>query len=297
MGLNNYKGALLGLAIGDALGATTENMWIQDIKRQYGKLTEIIGGGWLHLEPGEITDDTGMTIAVAKGILRDPKSPDPIPNIGIEFIKWRNSIPKDIGNTTRMALTIYDRCRKWSKAAELAHRYAKGNSAGNGSLMRCLPVALAYPKTAHTMEYVTYAQSKMTHWDSEASEACMIYNRAACRIIAGETLTDALRAEIKDARPEYKYMTRRNPQNRPSGYVVDTFAWVIRVLLTSETYEEVVVRLANMGSDSDSTAAIAGGLAGLYYGLEAIPERFSSKILLREEILQLAEQLYDKAEK
>lgn len=288
MNVNNYIGALLGLAVGDALGATTENMWVQAITEEYGTLTEIIGGGWLHLKAGETTDDTGMTIAVAKGILKAGQR-DPIKYIGQEFIKWRNTDPVDIGSITGLSLHYYDMTKNWNQASKLAHK-ALGRSAGNGSLMRCLPVALAYHKDPVFMDRISEVQSTLTHFDPLASEACRIYNRTAKRIIDGETLTDALRAEIKDTR--YMHMTKRLPKDRPSGYIVDTFEWVIRVLLTSETYEEVVIRLANLGSDSDTTSAIAGGLAGLYYGAEAIPERLSSKILLKDELTDLAVKLY-----
>jgi ADP-ribosyl-[dinitrogen reductase] hydrolase len=162
-------------------------------------------------------------------------------------------------------------------------------SAGNGSLMRCLPVALVYGSSF--MEVVTEMQSAMTHFDPRASEACILYNRIARRIISGQELRESIREEIHNT--HYQSVAYRDPVNRPSGFVVDTFEWVLRVLLTTDSYEEVVVALTNEGSDSDTTSAIAGGLAGLYYGLDAIPERLSSKIIRRNEILDIAEKLYN----
>ncbi|RAK20382.1 ADP-ribosylglycohydrolase [Anoxybacillus vitaminiphilus] len=89
--LDRIKGGLFGVAIGDALGATTEFMSAEEIRGTYGKVTDIIGGGWLDLLPGEVTDDTAMTIAVAKGIIRNKENP--IAAIGEEFLKWYKTNP------------------------------------------------------------------------------------------------------------------------------------------------------------------------------------------------------------
>jgi ADP-ribosyl-[dinitrogen reductase] hydrolase len=290
--VKNYQGAMLGLAVGDALGATTENMWTYDIRKQYGIHQDIVGGGWLRLKPGQVTDDTDMTMAVAYGVLKD-SGRSVINYIGEEFVKWFNSKPVDVGNITRIAIQEYiDQRRKksWAKAGKFAHDVTGGKSAGNGSLMRCLPVALAYQFDREIMEIVTEKQGEMTHYDPLATEACKIYNRIALRVIQGEELKKSIREEIRDTR--YAPMTKQNPMGRPSGYVVDTFEWVLRVLLTSYSYEQVIIKLANAGSDSDTTAAIAGGLAGLYYGVDEIPARLADKIIRKDEILLTAERLY-----
>jgi ADP-ribosyl-[dinitrogen reductase] hydrolase len=137
--VDKIKGGLFGLAIGDALGATTEFMTKEEIKVQYGRVTEIVGGGYWGLEIAETTDDTDMMIAVAWGIISNSKQP--IEEIGKQFLNWQNSNPKDIGETTRTVFQNYN--GDWFKAAEVAHHNLNGKSAGNGTLMRCLPVALA----------------------------------------------------------------------------------------------------------------------------------------------------------
>jgi ADP-ribosyl-[dinitrogen reductase] hydrolase len=109
-----------------------------------------------------------MTIAVAKGILKDPS--DPIQNIGNEFLRWNDTDSKDIGNIIHTVFQEY--MGDWFTAVERAHKIL-GKSAGNGSLMRCLPVALAYPNK-EKMEEVTQLQSRMTHYDNLATEACMV---------------------------------------------------------------------------------------------------------------------------
>ncbi len=288
---DKIKGALYGLAIGDALGGTTEFMNKAEIEKRYGRVTEIIGGGFWQLEPGETTDDTAMTIAVARGILANPENP--IEQIGEEFLSWAKTGPKDIGNIIGNVFREYR--GNWFEAAERVHEQSGGKSAGNGSLMRCLPVALAYADE-HQMQQVTVLQSKMTHFDPLADEACLIYNRNARRMLNGEALRDALRKEVQGTR--YAPALDREPSVPPDGFVVHTFLWVVHILNTSADFESAVQYAANLGGDSDTIGAIAGGLAGLECGFAALPTRYVEKILVRAELDRLAEglaQLYSGA--
>lgn len=99
---DRIRGALYGVAIGDAMGGPLEFLDANEIKMRYGQVREMIGGGWLNLKPGEVTDDTQMTLCVAEGILENPS--DPVQTIGRRFIEWYDSKPKDIGNTCALAI-------------------------------------------------------------------------------------------------------------------------------------------------------------------------------------------------
>ncbi len=257
--LDQIKGALYGFAIGDALGATTEFMMPDEIQRKHGRITEFLGGGWLSLEPGETTDDTAMTLCVAEGILDSPR--DPIDSIGRLFLHWQATHPPDIGVTVRHALAAYQ--GDWARAAKKTHLELGGKSAGNGTLMRCLPVALAYPDL-QKMEDITVRQSKMTHFDDLASEACLIYNRIAHRVLNGENLRVAMVLETEET--PYRNTFLQRPTARPDGFVVNTLTWVFYLLWTYPTFAEVVQQAANEGYDSDTVGAIAGGLKGLATG-------------------------------
>ncbi|WP_127530586.1 ADP-ribosylglycohydrolase family protein [Paenibacillus kobensis] len=282
--LNRIKGALYGVAVGDALGGTTEFMSAGAVKKTYGYLTEIIGGGVWELEPGEVTDDTMMTLCVAEGILEAPD--DPMPAIGEKFLSWYRSDPKDIGNIIRKVLSTYK--GNWMRAAFLAD-CDMGQSAGNGALMRCLPVALAYPELSD-VERVSRLQSKMTHYDERCAETSILYNRIAHRIIEDDAdLKQTIAQEISGT--EYADLLNGLPDCDPTGFVVDTFRWVIHLLLTSASYEEVVQRAANEGGDSDTIAAISGGLAGLYYGFDAIAERYRKQIIISDRLNYVSERL------
>jgi ADP-ribosyl-[dinitrogen reductase] hydrolase len=283
--LDRIKGGLFGLAIGDALGGTTEFMSPREIEEAYGYLTEIRGGGVWDLDPGEVTDDTMMTLCVAEGILQNPSYP--IEAIGEQFLQWYRTNPKDIGNIIRQAFVQYR--GDWFKAAFLVDQ-DMGQSGGNGSLMRCLPVALAYPKL-DDIERVSRLQSKMTHYDEDCSDACVLYNRIAFRLLHGEQLEAAIRAEV--AGTLYENSLYEEPDCPPSGYVVHTFRWVLHHLLQSASFSEVVQRAANRGGDSDTIGAIAGGLAGIYYGYEQLPRQYAEAILVRGQLVEMADRLYE----
>lgn len=293
--LNKIKGGLFGVAIGDSLGATTEFLSEADVKSRYGRIEEMLGGGVWRTEPGETTDDTAMTLAVAYGILDNPE--DPIIQIGEHFLSWKETKPKDIGIIIGTVFNLYSQKsfqvlypNDWAAIAELAHYqnlYEK--SAGNGSLMRCLPVSLAYSDIDKVLE-VSSRQSKMTHYDDLASVACEIYNKIAFRLLNGEELKEAISQEIKGTDYESDYS--REPDVSPDGFVVNSFKWVLYHLLSQDTYENVVLQAVNKGGDSDTIAAIAGGLKGIEVGYGSLPQKYKDKLLFKKELDDASIQLY-----
>lgn len=283
--LDKIKGGLFGVAIGDALGGTTEFMTPKEIERKYGRVTEIVGGGCWDLEPGETTDDTAMTIAVAKGIISNPDNP--IKEIGKYFLEWEKTKPKDIGITIRSVFQNYN--GDWLSAAKETHFQLGGKSAGNGSLMRCLPVSLAY-KDKVKLEEITITQSEMTHYDGLASEACLIYNNIARRLLKGDDLSESIWDEIKNTKYDSAY--DREPDCEPDGFVVHSMKWILFWLLNSKTFEEVVVGATNMGNDSDTIAAIAGGLKGIEVGYDQLPPKYKEKLLVGDRLLSLSVDIF-----
>ncbi|PLT31982.1 ADP-ribosylglycohydrolase family protein [Bacillus sp. V5-8f] len=279
--LDKIKGGLFGVAIGDALGATTEFMSRDEVKEKYGTLTEIIGGGYWDVLPGETTDDTAMTIAVAKGIIAN--SQNHIEEIGKEFLKWSKTNPKDIGITIRNVLENYE--GDWFQSAQNTHQFLGGKSAGNGSLMRCLPIALAY-SDKKKIKKLSILHSKMTHYDESAAVACVIYNNIARQILKGEDIKTAILSETNNT--IYESSFDKQPDCPPDGYVVHTMKWVLYWLMNSKTFEEVVVGAINMGEDSDTIAAIAGGLKGMEVGFNSLPRRYVNQLIDRELLTQLS---------
>ncbi|MCE5221793.1 MAG: ADP-ribosylglycohydrolase family protein [Clostridium sp.] len=278
-------GGLFGVACGDALGGTLEFLTQEEGKKKYGYLKDIIGGGYWDLDAGEVTDDTMMTIAVAEGILDNPENP--INYIGERFMKWYLSKPKDIGEIIEFALKEYSRSKDWSKTAKFVHDYSNGMSAGNGSLMRCIPVALIYDNINKMIE-ITEKQSKLTHWDEKATRACVFYNKLVNKYINDGSKIPVIRDVIKEY-PEYNVVFKMSKEElNPSGYVVDTMICSLWCFINTTTFEDAVCEAVNLCGDADTIGAITGGLAGVYYGFENIPERWRERIGLRDKLMEIA---------
>ena len=309
---DRIRGGLYGLAAGDALGATLEFMTGDQIRARYGVLREIAGGGWLNLRPGEWTDDTEMALAVAEGVLADPENP--VPHIGEGFLRWRATDPPDIGGTVRAAFQAYDRLGNWHRAAEAVHART-GMTAGNGALMRTLPLAFAYPGPVEL--YVRCMEvARMTHWDPEAGLTCFLYCRAAQHAVRGAGLAgawDRAVEEMLEVAPAGKMsraaaalagklegvMAWPEDRLRPTGYTVDTLACALWCAANAGSFEEAVVRAVNLGGDADTVGAVTGGLAGVMHGYGAIPARWVDKFnrAQRERLDAAAEGLARLAEK
>ena len=282
---NRIRGALYGVAVGDALGGPLEFMSAGAIQKQHGRVTEMIGGGWLDLDPGEVTDDTQMTMAVARGIAADPE--DPIPAIGKNFIAWYESAPKDVGGCCATAIVIAKHtsaktAQDWMSVGARVALIREGGNAGNGALMRTIYPAIYYadPEKRH---YMTKAIGAMTHDNQESIAIC-------------EDYADAVYAAIFSIHPSLSINRRHyTPGADPSGYVVDTWSNVIESILDTETFAGAVCEAVNRGGDADTIGAITGGLAGAYYGYNAIPQRWIAHLdeELREELDHLAELAYE----
>jgi ADP-ribosyl-[dinitrogen reductase] hydrolase len=258
--------AYLGLAIGDALGATVEFMTPREIAAQYGVHDTMRGGGWLNLKPGHVTDDTTMSLALGNSILQAGKV-DALA-AAQAFDGWMRAKPVDIGNTVRRNLLQFRKTGN-PEASYSAH------DAGNGAAMRVLPVALAtFGQTEDAVRTASRAQAHVTH-------NCVLSD-AACECLV-LMVQDALRGADKNyllqrhAHPlaaqhhEFKFRDIRQSSN-PSGYVADTFQAVFQSFFDTDNFRDCLIDVVNRGGDADTTGAIAGMLAGGLYGLEAIPD-------------------------
>ncbi|GAB6454633.1 ADP-ribosylglycohydrolase family protein [Bacillus luti] len=284
---DRIKGALYGIAVGDAMGVTTEFMKPEDIIDKYGKVTEITGGGLYNTwRKGEWSDDTEMTLLVLQGLLDNTE--DPIPHIGQHFAEWLATKPKDVGNTIRYAYTIYNMYNDWFEATKVAHEMLMGETAGNGSLMRTLPIALIYKELPKIVK-LSEKQSKMTHFSDEAAEACVIYNKIAFRLINGGDLKESILSTIKGTK--YSGVISSQARFNPDGYVVNTLSWALILLLNTNSFEEAIIQAVNMGYDSDTLASVTGGLAGIYYGFDAIPIRWTEDLLKGDTLEEYLEKI------
>lgn len=290
--LDKIRGGIYGVAIGDALGATLEFMERDKIKAIYGVLRDLIGGGWMDLRAGEWTDDTEMTLAVAEGIFENKE--EPMEPIGKRFLEWEAGDPRDIGYTVSSSIEAYKILKDWHKGA-LAVDELGVQTAGNGSLMRTLPIAFAY-KTPEEIYKKAIAISQMTHWDLQAGLCCAHYCILARELLCKEPLealevawatVDSLtqgedRKSLKplmdiDLHQPLKIVELAEAELLPSGYVIPSFQCALWAFLTQANFRDTLVAAVNLGGDADTVGAIAGGLAGTYWGFDAIPEEWLAK--------------------
>jgi len=263
------RGAMLGLALGDALGATVEFMTPREIHSQHGCHTQIRGGGWLRLPPGQVTDDTTMAFAVADALLDTP-SPA-ADDFARHFDRWMRNKPVDIGNTVRRGITRY---RRTGEAC-----VPPSDDAGNGATMRCAPVAIALlGATADAVRDAAITQARVTHHNplTDAATLCVVRMIQAGILGYGIRGVIALAHELAKAHPSFHF--RGKAQTNPSGYIVDTMRAVLQAIDITDSFEAALVDIVNRGGDADTTGAIAGAVLGAMYGELNLPPHWVSAL-------------------
>ena len=257
---NKIKGSLYGFAIGDAMGATTEFMTKESIKKQYGKVTDIIGGGWLHLKSGEVTDDTQMMLCVCDAIeyacdnsCVEDEEITMLDRCCKNFIDWYKTNPPDVGGCCRR---VIEKCRYTTD-----HKYwfdiaDNSNSLGNGSLMRTMPIILSGQS-----EDLARLQGRLTHNNTACDFAISMYYQNMEELLYNDTFRTVARCAYE-----------------PEGHVVNTLNNALYWTQHSDSFDDAIVSAVNDGGDADTIAAITGSLAGALYGYDAIPQRWINQL-------------------
>jgi ADP-ribosyl-[dinitrogen reductase] hydrolase len=266
--LDHAVAAYLGLAIGDALGATVEFMTPREIAAQYKVHDTIRGGGWLRLKPGQVTDDTTMALALGRAIIDEGA----ISALGAAraFDAWMRAKPVDIGNTVRRGILRYRQTGETETPES-------EQDAGNGAAMRVLPVALATldaPEDA--VRRACRVQAHVTHHcalSDAATEALALMVRDALHGADKNRLLHEHAHPLAKRHPEFTFRAVRQ-QSNPSGYLPDTLRAVFQAFFDTDTFADCLVDVVNRGGDADTTGAIAGMLAGAVYGPGGIPARW-----------------------
>ena len=266
------RGCAVGAAVGDALGMPLEfgppsapDRLVHDMRAR-------------RLPAGTFTDDTEMALAVADSLVaRRPLDPA---DLGQRFVAWLQAGPDDVGIHTRSVLSRIAAGRPWEQAAA-AVQAQKPDSAGNGSVMRCWPVALAHWDDRQQLLSDSRLQSSVTHPHIECEAGSAFVNAAIFHLVRGLTARRAITRALVDAEVPgaLQAVIEAAPgQSRAelanSGWVRHTLESAVWGLLTTGSFEEAVVQVVNLGRDADSAGAVVGALAGAAYGLEAIPQRW-----------------------
>jgi ADP-ribosyl-[dinitrogen reductase] hydrolase len=297
-----FRGALLGLAAGDAVGTTVEFQ----PPGTFARVTDMVGGGPFNLPAGAWTDDTSMALCLAESLV-ECAGFDPVDQLE-RYVRWYregrwSSTGRcfDIGNATRAALVRFEQTH------EPYPGDADPHAAGNGPLMKLAPVVLAY--AADPAAAVRYAglSARTTHGAPEAIDACRLWAALLVGALAGAGLPELIGGDIYEPVPGLwdrdplhpkvtavaggSFRDKQPPAIRGTGYVVDALEAALWAVHTTDSSEDAVLAAVNLGDDADTTAAIAGQLAGAVYGVDGIPERWWKRIVMRAEILAFADSL------
>jgi len=300
MNLDRARGVLLGLACGDALGRPVEFSSASEISAAHGQLDEMVGDGTWNQPAGTITDDTEQALCIARSLV-DHQAFDPA-DVAERFVAWYDSGPFDIGRMTMRSLSRLKHGDEWDEAGEHVWEQSReGQNAGNGSVMRCPPLAIPYATDWDRLVEVSRQSSQITHADPRCTDGCAILNLTVAGLLenADTPLQDALDYVGADAPDEL--VTALRPLVRgdspgtleTSGYVVHSLQTALHDGLFADSAEEAIVTPVNRGGDTDTIGAIAGAVAGARFGASQLPDRWLGAIDEVDELETLAERLVE----
>lgn len=274
---DRYAGVLLGSACGDALGGPVEFLAREDIAVRHPEgVKEFIGGGWLNLAPGEVTDDTQQTLILCDALTQSGLDLD---RFAAGLSAWFASKPKDVGNTTRIALEALAAGTAPLQAGAVAVA-ARGadRSASNGAVMRCAPVALRFRRDPAALVRASLDSAIVTHAESRASWATVAVNQAIVHLLDGGPVGMVVSAAIAGVEIPAVCEAiegaaiRDRLAIRASGFVLETLQASFWSLLHTDSARGAIETAVSFGEDADSTGAVTGALAGAAYGAKALPE-------------------------
>lgn len=289
-----FRGCLLGLAVGDAVGTAAEF-------RQRGTfepLTDMVGGGPFNLLPGQWTDDTSMALCLATSLVEQDGF-DPADQMS-RYCRWADhgylsstGTRFDIGTTTVASLRRYQRD---------GNPYAGLPSptlAGNGCIMRLAPIPMWFCPHLEMVERFAADSSRTTHGAQECIDACRLFGRIICRALLGRSKDEVLLGDADSFAAEDSvtaiargsYRNKEAADIRGSGYVVHSLEAAVWAFNRTHSFADAILMAANLGEDADTTAAVCGQLAGAYYGESGIPSHWLERLVFRSEITKLADQL------
>jgi ADP-ribosyl-[dinitrogen reductase] hydrolase len=290
--LDRFEGALLGLACGDAVGTTLEFR-----ARQLCAADRYGGGGPFSLRAGQWTDDTSMALCLAESLVVKRLRPGDQMTRYANWYQWgywsSTGHCFDIGMATREAIQQYLRTGNALAGSEDAR------SAGNGSLMRLAPVAMAYAHDEQEVQERAALSSRTTHAAAECLDACRLFAVALSRALLGANKAQVLDlAALPFGSPRIaeiaqgSWRSKSREQIQSSGYVVHSLEAALWCFDRLESFEAVVLEAANLGDDADTTAAIAGQIAGAFWGRSGIPAHWLERLHQQADIRALAQSIY-----
>lgn len=293
---DRFRGVLLGLAVGDALGAPAEFMTPDQVREHWGLLTEMVGGGCHGVAPGEATDATDMMLALAESLVSSGEfAPE---DIVARYRAWFADSPSDVSLTTRTVMLALAAGTPWDLASRRAYEILGFPTAGNGSVMRCAPIALRYLYDDEARRTTSLRESMLTHFDHLAGWSCVAFNELLAAAMAGrlEKSLPAIAAALDPEDSRVAGALREALEAEPgeiqvAAFVLDTLKAALWAVLRTHSFEEALIEIVNRGDDCDTVGAVTGALAGAVYGADAIPARWLAPLSVCDRVVAAADGL------
>lgn len=300
--VQRYRGCLLGLAVGDAVGTALEFK----APGSFSLITDMIGGGPFELKPGQWTDDTSMALCLAESLI-EKKGFDPKDQMERYVQWWKEGHLSctgacfDIGNATRAALS------RFLKSRNALSGSTDPDTAGNGSIMRLAPVPMFYANEPVCAIEFAAESSRTTHGAASAVDACRYFAALIVGALGGVSREELLSDHFSPVKGYWKnhplvseiqeiasgsFRRKEPPQIKGTGYVARSLEAALWAFYRSKDFRESCLLAANLGDDADTTAAVCGQLAGAFYGEAGIPSEWLDKLAMRDQITSFAGRLF-----
>ncbi|MBE2236197.1 MAG: ADP-ribosylglycohydrolase family protein [Caldilineaceae bacterium] len=295
MSHDRARGALLGLAAGDAVGATVEFK----PRGSFAPLTDMVGGGPFHLQPGQWTDDASMALCL--GYSLDECNGFDAHDQMTRYVRWwREGYLSSTGACFDIGVTVSKALQKFQRSGDPFAGSTDPHTAGNGCIMRLAPIPLFYFPDIDAAAKYAAESARTTHGAVECLDASRLLARILVRALQGARKEEVLYGDATTftGAPKIEAIARGDYREkvashiRGSGYVVDCLEAALWCVERTGNFADAVLLAANLGDDADTTAAVCGQVAGAYYGESGIPVSWRETLVMRQEIGALAEQLF-----
>ncbi len=295
-------GCIFGLAVGDALGAPLEGIPREEVRQKYGKIKEMIGGGWLNLRPGEFTDDTELALIITKAIQQ--AGGIDLNEIANGLIMWMKTQPKDIGGQTYQAIEALMRGVPPEEAGRTVWKESGGWLAGNSCIMRTPPIGLYLRRASFERRTeASKAVASITHGDPRCLDSASLIDHTIAFLSLGDDISfDDVFTWARGMNPAVAKRIESIPTTeleelQTGGFVLDTLQTAFWFLFNSQSFEEALIEAVSLGHDADTTGAVTGALLGAKLGINSIPKRWLDKLTRYDEVEESAKFLFECAPK
>jgi ADP-ribosyl-[dinitrogen reductase] hydrolase len=295
---NRFRGCLLGLAVGDAVGTTVEFK----PRGSFPKVVDMVGGGPFGLQPGQWTDDTSMALCLATSLI-EKRGFDPNDQMDRYWRWYQDGYLSSTGRCFDIGNTVSDALERYHRAGNPFSGSTSPNAAGNGSLMRLAPIPIFYFPDLQKIMHFAAESSRTTHGATECLEACQLFSEILFNAFSGMDKEAILfKTTFKPSAPKISdialgsYRDKRVDEIKGSGYVVESLEAALWCFYHADSFEDAILQVANLGDDADTTSAICGQIAGAFYSETGIPEKWLTKLHKRFEITNLVNQLLESNE-